>query len=123
VGSIGSAYYKESQRKILTPKSKQDCSCWDSNLSLGCTTRDTVLHRIIIRIYGVYTPPYNTYRFLIRKIRYVDTPPPSPVLYGVYTVPYNTYNITNTVLANLTYTASHVCVCVYVCVCVCVVLA
>jgi len=64
--------------KKSTPISKKDCSCWDSNLSLGCTILNTVLHRIfteIQRIYSVYTP-YNTYRFLIRKTRYVDPPPP-----------------------------------------------
>jgi len=45
---------------------------------------------------------YIHYKFLIRKIRYVDTPIPPPVLYGVYTIPYNTYNYTHMVLANPT---------------------
>jgi len=39
--------------------------------------------------YGVYKA-YNTYPYLIWKMRYTDTPP--PIVYGVYSVPYNTYN-------------------------------
>jgi hypothetical protein len=86
---------KGAAKKIIEPR------VW------GCTIRNTVLHRIFVRKYGVFTEirriygvytAYNTYRFLIRKIRYVDTPPP-PLYYTAY-VPYNTYNYTYKVLAN-----------------------
>ena len=79
----------ESQRKKIDPKEQKGRFLlgFESNLSLVCTIQNTA---------------YNTYQFLIWKIRYIDTLPP-PVLYRVYTVPYITYNYTYTVLANPTH--------------------
>ena len=52
---------------------------WPQITPSGIIIRRYSVYTEIRRLYGVYTS-YNTYQFLIRKIRYVDTLPP-PVLY------------------------------------------